>query len=68
MLIFIARVEKAYWSHFFDYRNFENPEVHYLLCLIYNEYRIVTVVMHTSIDKKYNYDNYFSLDMLRIMG
>ena len=56
MLIFIARVEKVYWSHFFDYRNFENPAVHDLLCLLYNEYRIVTVVMHTSIDKKYNYD------------
>ena len=41
---------------FWQYRNFENPAVHHLLCLVYNEYRIVTVVMHTSIDKKYNYD------------
>ena len=57
MLIFIARVEKVYWSHlFWLYRNFENPAVHHLLCVTYKEYRIVTVVMHTSIDKKYNYD------------
>ena len=56
MLIFIARVERCIEATFLTVSQLRKPCSSSLTCLVYNEYRIVTVVMHTSIDKKYNYD------------